>query len=201
MSQKGGVGKTTAIFAIAHAMAFSNIPVACEDLDPQGSFAATIRNPPGTLAANLKAEQPVLILRDTPGHLDLETPAAAQAAALWVAESDIVLVVSKLGGLDVRAAAATGAFVKNHLRPGARAHVLWNMVRTGTVVGQQDRDSLARVIGIPSLRTYFPLSAALEKATTLAIGGQNGWGAITGEDRTRVLQLVTELLAVSSPTE
>src|ERR1035437_10066943 len=83
---------------------------------------------------------------------------------------------------------APAALVKQFLRSGAKAGVLFNQVRKQTIVGQQDMKNLAKTIGLPAYKHWLPLASAYEQFSSL------GWSVVTGAERERVTSLAKEII-------
>ena len=167
LNQKGGVGKSTVAYLLACALKAAQVDVAIRDGDPQqGTLTSAVRR--------LGEIQIVgdggagIIVQDTPGHLDLHDPKNRAEAEQFIRASDRVLLVSEMSLQCVEAAATTAALVKACLAPRAKAFVLWNKVRVSTATGLQDKNALAKAVGLPGMKNWLPLASCYEDA--LAVG-------------------------------
>jgi hypothetical protein len=79
-------------------------------------------------------------------------------------------------------------FIREHLKPDARAYLLFNKVRSATLVGRQEDTEVARDLKLPLLRYSLPLAAAFENAQ------MSGLAAVTGTHRDRLLNLALEIM-------
>jgi chromosome partitioning protein len=134
VSQKGGVGKTTAAIQIGFAAHKAGLVTAIIDLDPQRTAAkwGGRRDGDGPCVVGGQASRLAVIL-DTArvNGADLaiiDTPPSAEETALQAARiSDFVLIPTRPGGFDIEAIQATLVMVEYLGRPGA---VLVNSVPT-----------------------------------------------------------------------
>jgi chromosome partitioning protein len=134
VSQKGGVGKTTAAIQIGFAARQAGLVTAIVDLDPQGTAAkwGGRRDGDGPCVVGAQAARLAVILETARAHsADLaiiDTPPAAEEPALQAAKiSDFVLIPTRPGGFDFEAIQTTIDMVEYLGRPGA---VLINSVPT-----------------------------------------------------------------------
>jgi chromosome partitioning protein len=134
VSQKGGVGKTTAVIQIGFAAHQAGLVTVIIDLDPQGTAAkwGGRRDGDGPCVLGDQASRLAVILETARAHgADLciiDTPPSAEDIALQAAMiSDFVLIPTRPSGLDVEAIQTTLEMAENLGRPGA---VLVNSVPT-----------------------------------------------------------------------
>ena len=134
ISQKGGVGKTTAAIEIGFAAHQACFVTAIVDLDPQGSAA--------NWAGRRKAEGPSVIgsqasrlgviletLRQSGTDIAIiDTPPSAEAVAMQAAKlSDFIIIPTRPGGFDLEAIQSTLEMVELLTKPAA---VLVNAIPT-----------------------------------------------------------------------
>jgi chromosome partitioning protein len=134
VSQKGGVGKTTAAIQIGFAAHQAGLVTVIIDLDPQGTAAkwGGRRDGDSPCVVGGQAARLALILETARAHgADLaiiDTPPSAEEPALEAARiSDFVLIPTRPAGFDFEAIQTTIEMVEYLGRPGA---VLINSVPT-----------------------------------------------------------------------
>jgi len=134
VSQKGGVGKTTAAIQLGFAAHQAGLVTVIIDLDPQATATkwGGRRDGDGPCVVGGQASRLAVILETARAHgADLaliDTPPGAEDTALQSATiSDFVLVPTRPGGFDVEAIQTTLEMVEYLGRPGA---VLVNSVPT-----------------------------------------------------------------------
>jgi chromosome partitioning protein len=134
VSQKGGVGKTTAAIQIGFAAHQAGLVTVIIDLDPQGTAAkwGGRREGDGPCVVGGQASRLTVILETARANgADLaiiDTPPSAEETALQAAKiSDFILIPTRPGGFDVEAIQTTLGMVEYLGRPGA---VLVNSVPT-----------------------------------------------------------------------
>ncbi len=89
--------------------------------------------------------------------------------------------------VDIRATLPAVQMVLEHIRPGARAFVLWNMVKAGTKISRE-LEGLEAMLGIQVLKSAVPERIGFTYASL------QGYEAISGEDRELLQRLVLEFL-------
>jgi chromosome partitioning protein len=134
VSQKGGVGKTTAAIHIGFAAHQAGLVTVIIDLDPQGTAAkwGGRRAADGPCVVGGPVSRLGVILETARANgADLaiiDTPPGAEETAMQVAKiSDFILIPTRPGGFDVEAIQTTLGMVEYLGRPGA---VLVNSVPT-----------------------------------------------------------------------
>jgi chromosome partitioning protein len=134
VSQKGGVGKTTAAIQLGFAAHQAGLVTAIIDLDPQGTAAkwGGRRDGDGPCVVGGQSARLALILETARAHAAdlaiIDTPPSAEEPALEAARiSDFVLIPTRPGGFDFEAIQTTIEMVEYLGRPGA---VLVNSVPT-----------------------------------------------------------------------
>ncbi len=105
-----------------------------------------------------------------------------------LSKSDRIILVSEMSTLSIHASGAMATLIGEVKPIGAKAYVLFNKVRKGTVVGQQDRTELAASIGLEPLQNFLPLCSVYEQAASF------GWNVVTGKERETVVNLAMEVL-------
>ena len=185
-NQKGGVGKTTLTLLLAAILEKAGYDVAIDDRDPQRSatfLARSIFNLP--VLADKPAAACVVV--DTPGYMHTDGRVDGELAAL-VRQVDKAVLVAEKSLVSVHASLPMARLIREHLQPGARAYVLFNKVRSATLVGRQEDADVARDLRLPLLRYTLPLAAAFENAQ------MSGLAAVTGAHRDRLLNLALEIM-------
>ena len=105
-----------------------------------------------------------------------------------VKEADRLVLPLKPSMVDIRATLPAVEMVKEHTRNGARAYVLWNMVKQGTRISRE-LEGLEGMLGLQVLKNSVPERIGFTYATL------QGYEAITGEDRELLQRLVLEFVA------
>ena len=110
ISQKGGVGKTTAAIELGFAAHAAGFPTAIIDLDPQGTAAkwGDRREADGPSVIGGQASRLSVILDTARANgaelVIIDTPPSAEAIALQAAKvSDFILIPTRAGGFDIEA--------------------------------------------------------------------------------------------------
>ena len=189
VNQKGGVGKSTAALLIGSALHAASCKVVLEDHDQQGSLSWWTRkvgNLP--IATDGHSGTGEIVIADTPGHLDLSTKQNRGMMSDLLVKSDRIVLVSEMSTLSIHASGAMATLISEIKSANSKAYVLFNKVRRGTVVGQQDRAELATSIGLTALHNFLPLCSVYEQAASF------GWGVVTGRERENVVNLAMEIL-------
>lgn len=186
--QKGGTGKTTLCFLVAETLARAGKRVAIRDDDPQASITEIVNELRESGRTDLeiwtqsKAGDYDFTLVDTLPRLSSNVLKEA------VKESDRLILPLKPSMVDIRATLPAVEMVKEHTRKGARAHVLWNMVKPGTRISRE-LQGLEGMLGMPVLKNSIPERIGFTYATL------QGYEVITGEDRELLQRLVLEFVA------
>ena len=189
VSGKGGVGKSTLCHLTALALANAGKSVSVEDRDPQQSITSWIdperdglrlddgskKNGGGAGAAEFQLIDTCPFLRDP----------SVRAA---IREADLVVMPCTPSPGDITAARATINLVNEVKRPGARAALVLNKVKAGTMLAQ-DAPEMLRELGAPVLATSLADRQPIQKAVLL------GWPALDAKLQGEVFKLALELLA------
>jgi chromosome partitioning protein len=126
VSQKGGVGKTTAAIELGFAAHAAGFPTAIIDLDPQGTAAkwGDRRESDGPSVIGGQASRLSVILDTARANgaelVIIDTPPSAEAIALQAAKvSDFILIPTRAGGFDIEAIQTTLEMAEFAKRPAA----------------------------------------------------------------------------------
>ena len=185
--QKGGTGKTTLSFLLAETLSRAGKRVAVRDDDPQKSLSQVVEETraEGKTQVELwdrnRAGEFDFVVVDTQPRLDSRVLQEA------IREADRLILPLKPSMVDIRATLPAVEMVKECLSAGARAFVVWNMVKTGTRISRE-LDGLEAMIGLPVLKTQIPERIGFTYATL------QGYEAISGDDRELLQRLVLEFL-------
>ncbi|MDB6055021.1 MAG: Cobyrinic acid ac-diamide synthase [Verrucomicrobiales bacterium] len=187
LNQKGGVGKSTVSILIGAALQSAGYRVAFDDQDPQQSIRLWASQVGGLPLLENSPENDIIIC-DTPGRLDLNQ---SSPLSQLIAISNRNILVCEKSLFSTHASVPMVEFVKRYQQPGARSCVLFNKVRSTTLVGKQNVSELSADLGLPALNNFLPLAAPFENVQTM------GFNAVTGKHRELVLTLALEILKES----
>lgn len=183
--QKGGTGKTTLSFLVAETLARAGKNVAIRDDDPQASITEIINELRDLGRTSLEiwnsGKDYDFIVVDTLPRLSSNVLVEA------VKEADRLILPLKPSMVDIRATLPAVEMVKKHTRSGARAYVLWNMVKPGTRISRE-LNGLEAMLGLPVLTHNVPERIGYTYATL------QGYKVISGEDRELMQNLVLEFM-------
>ena len=173
-STKGGVGKTTLVMCLADAFARQGGSVAIVDGDPNGHVASWRERAGADCRVEVISEANETKIQDVIAaaagqyalvFVDLEG-AASQAVTYAIAESDMVLIPTKVSGMDLQEVYRTYEVVKRAekmLKRGIPARVVFSQMatlnsRVATHARQEIRDN-----AIPVLNTEVIQRAAYQQ--------------------------------------
>lgn len=185
--QKGGTGKTTLSFLIAETLSRVGKRVAVRDDDPQASVSQLVSELREAGRTSLELWEPGRAGEYDFVVVDTLPQLASRVLAEAVRESDRVILPLKPSMVDIRATLPAVEMVKENTRPGARAFVLWNMVKQGTRISRE-LEALESLIALPVLKNSVPERVSFTYATL------QGYDAVSVEDRDLVQRLVLEFL-------
>lgn len=185
--QKGGTGKTTLSFLVAETLSRAGKKVAIRDDDPQASITEIVNELRESGRTELeiwdqaRAGDYDFVVVDTLPRLSSRVLIEA------VKEADRLILPLKPSMVDIRATLPAVEMVKEHTRAGARAYVLWNMVKPGTRISRE-LEPLQGMLGLEVLKNNVPERIGFTYATL------QGYEAISGEDRELLQKLVLEFM-------
>jgi chromosome partitioning protein len=179
---KGGAGKTTLAVLLALAWTRLGRAPALLDCDPQQTATRWLAALGESLSAS--GDNP------TGDPLIIDTPPLLTSPALHEAlrQSDLVLLVSSASPADLWSSQNTAAVVREHLRPAARAFIVFNQIQKNALLAR-DLGHLAERIGLPMLPHYLPRRQSFQHAALL------GWRALDRRTRDLLIALATDLVA------
>lgn len=184
LNQKGGVGKSTMSLLIGSVLARAGYDVVIDDRD-QTQGTATHFAPTYGVRTTAEAPEAEYIITDTPGHLK---PDELPTLAPLIAQSDRVILVTEKSPASLHGAGPMANVIKEHLRNGAKAYVLFNKVSRRSLIGQQEPKVLAADWGLEALTWEVPRDQAYENSQAA------GLAAVTGEHRTILLNVALEIM-------
>jgi chromosome partitioning protein len=187
LNQKGGVGKSTSSVLVGAALSSAGYNVAFEDQDSQGSlsmWAAKI----GKMPMVHECATPEVIICDTPGRIDLNAEEHQGFFRSIILSSDRLVIVSEKSLFSTQASIPMIEMVKRWMPPESKAMILFNKVRTRTLVGRQDEGEMGQDLGLPVLKNSLPLAAAYENIQV------QGFPVVSGKYRERIFSLALEIV-------
>lgn len=207
-STKGGVGKTTLVMCLADAFARQGGSTAIVDGDPNGHVATWRERAGEDCKVAVISEADETKIQDVIAQaaakyalvvVDLEG-AASQAVTYAIAESDLVLIPTKISGMDLQEVFRTYEVVKRAekmlKRPIPARVVLTQMSPLQSRVAQHARSEI-QANSIPVLKTEIIQRAAYQSIHfTGATPAHEGGDAKAAREITAVLGEILEALAV-----
>ena len=187
LNQKGGVGKSTASVLVGAALSSAGYQVAFEDNDSQGSLTMWT-NKIGKLPMVHECPTAEVIVCDTPGRIDLNQEELEGFFRGIIQSSDRLVLVSEKSLFSTQASIPMIEMVKKYMKPEAKAMILFNKVRTRTLVGRQDEVEMAQDLGLPVLKNSLSLAASYENVQI------QGFASVLGKNREKIFSLALEIL-------
>lgn len=187
LNQKGGVGKSTSSALVGAALSAAGYEVAFEDTDSQGSLTMWT-NKIGKLPLAHECPTAEVVICDTPGRIDLNQEELEGFFRGIIQSSDRLVIVSEKSLFSTQASIPMIEMCKKYMRPEAKAMILFNKVRSRTLVGRQDESEMAQDLGLPVLKNSLPLAAAYENLQI------EGFTAVLGKNREKIFSLALEIL-------
>ncbi len=190
--QKGGVGKTTLALNLA-ACFKEGLDVGLLDTDLQGSLTGLAEMlegielmPYDNVPENLRLLKKDILIIDTPPYL------TNQLSGLF-AQSDFVLVPSKVGFLDVMAVRATIQLIREvqKTKPNLKAGIVLNMMKYRTNMNDEIREIL-KTYEIPLLQSSIADRVSFTRSPIIS-------GVFAGEDeraKEEITALADEILKI-----
>lgn len=176
---KGGTGKTTVAVLLAHALAETGRRVAVLDLDPQATARNWLReSEDGRVHEYDTGSEYDAVFVDTAPRLDALAPALAMCS--------VAVLVCSPSPADLWTTRDTAAAIRDQLPAGARMRILFNGVRSHTVLARE-LPALARRIGVKAFKATISRRQVYQHAAVL------GWKAL---DRPAREELFTAALEV-----
>jgi len=120
------------------------------------------------------------VMIDTPPRIDAIRPALASAS--------IVVLVCSPSPADLWTTRDTAAAIAPHLPGGAKTRILFNGVRSNTILARELPD-LAERIGVKALRSTISRRQCYQHAALI------GWPALDGTAREELFKAAVELLS------
>ena len=177
---KGGTGKTTLSVLLAHALAEAGKHVAVLDLDPQATATAWLRECDGGMVAEYDSTTMYdAVFIDTPPRIDKLAPALARCS--------IAVIVCSPSPADLWTSRDTAAAIRDKLPAGARLRLLFNGVRSHTVLAR-DLPGMAKRVGVKPLRSTISRRQCYQHAALL------GWSALDLAAREELFKAALEVV-------
>ena len=173
---KGGTGKTTLSMLVAGVLKDRGQNVGIDDRDPQGNSTAVAES----FGIPINPGADFVVIDTAP---DIDHPATVDA----IRTADLVVVVLRPELFDFMSTAATAKVIQRKRSPGAKTVVVFNQVRSQTIVAREMMDAKDK-IPFPVLNTIIHLRAGYSKAN------RHGWKSLPPSERAEVLQSCIELL-------
>ena len=187
LNQKGGVGKSTASVLVGAALSSAGYQVAFEDNDSQGSLTMWTEKI-GKLPMVHECPTAEVIVCDTPGRIDLNQEELEGFFRGIIQSSDRLVLVAEKSLFSTQASIPMIEMVKKYMKPEAKAMILFNKVRSRTLVGRQDEVEMAQDLGLPVLKNSLNLAASYENVQI------QGFPSVIGKNREKIFSLALEIL-------
>jgi chromosome partitioning protein len=178
---KGGTGKTTLTVLLSHALAEVGKRVAVLDGDPQGTATKWIQESDDSgIEVYHRGEEYDAVFMDTPPRIDSIAP--------LVASCDLAVIVASPSPADLWTTRDTADTVKRHLGNPSHLRLLFNGVRTGTILAR-NLAGIADRVGVKPLRATISRRQAYQHAALL------GWKALDPAAREEVFTAALEIIS------
>jgi chromosome partitioning protein len=175
---KGGTGKSTLALMVALVLKLQGQRVRLEDRDPQGNATAAAAG----YGIPTTGDADFVVIDTCP---DIERSGTLAA----IREADLLVIVTRPEFFDLASTLATATVVQRERSSTAKTCVVFNQVRTRTVVAREMLEARDR-IPFPTLKTVIPQRAAYSRANRF------GWESLEARERAEILELCIELLTL-----
>lgn len=177
---KGGTGKTTLSVLLAQALAEAGRQVALLDLDPQATATNWLNECESMKVAKYdNSLEYDAVFIDTAPRLDT-LPAA-------LVSCDVAVLVSSPSPADLWTTRDTAAAIRQHLPKKAKLRILFNGVRSHTVLSR-DLPELAKRIGVKALSTTVSRRQCYQHAALM------GWTALDQTAKEELFKAALEIV-------
>lgn len=176
MSAKGGVGKTTLCFLLGTALSRAGRRVRYLDLDPNESLK-------GLLAEHrvADADDPEFEIVDTPPRLD------TKPVVTVIKTADVICVPTRPTAADRPLARNTALAVAELKHADAKALVVFNQVRRGTLSSKEVGEMEDGEFGLPVASSAISMRECFDRAW------KRGWSALDEAAREEFFSFVLNL--------
>jgi chromosome partitioning protein len=173
---KGGVGKSTLAFLFAIALDRVGKSISIQDLDPQESLTAWLKD-----TENFKFSQNgEITIIDTPPRID--DPLVLDA----IRRADRIVIPTTPSPAELATTRHSAGVIAQHMRPDARALVVFNRVKKMTTYGK-NLITMAENLPIPAAQNFLSEREVYKHALL------DGWTALDAAAKDEVTSLALEI--------
>lgn len=173
---KGGVGKSTLAFLFAIALDRVGKSISINDLDPQGSLTAWLKD---TENFTFRENGEITII-DSPPRID--DPFVLEA----IAEADRIIIPTTPSPAELATMRHSAQVIANHMRQDARALVVFNRVKKVSTYGK-NLETMSLNLPIPAAKNYLSEREVYKHALL------DGWNALDAAAKDEVTSLALEI--------
>lgn len=173
---KGGVGKSTLAFLFAIALDRVGKTISIQDLDPQESLTAWLKDTSGFKFA----DDGEITVIDCPPQID--HPAVVEA----IAKADRIIIPTSPSPAELATTRHTCNVIAEHMPKSARALVVFNRVKKSSTYGK-NLGAMAANLPLPAAQSFLSDREVYKHALL------DGWSALDAAAKDEVTSLALEI--------